>query len=103
MTHEKEHFAQMAVDAIKRLQGCENLDMIQVIKKPGGQLKDSFLAEGFIIEKKIATGCKTRLEEPTIMVANTTMDTDKIKIYGAQAKVDSFDKVSEIEAAERTH
>jgi uncharacterized protein with ACT and thioredoxin-like domain len=36
-----------------------------------------------------------------ILVANTPMDTDKIKIYGARVRVDSMTKVGEIEAAEK--
>merc|ERR1711975_113331 len=36
-----------------------------------------------------------------ILVANCQMDTDKIKIYGARVKVDSFEAVAEIEAAEK--
>jgi T-complex protein 1 subunit beta len=35
------------------------------------------------------------------MVANTPMDYDKIKIYGSRVKVDSMDKVAEIEQAEK--
>lgn len=35
------------------------------------------------------------------MVANTPMDTDKVKIYGSKVKVDSVAKVAEIEAAEK--
>jgi T-complex protein 1 subunit beta len=35
------------------------------------------------------------------MVANTPMDNDKIKIYGARVKTDSVGKVAEIEEAER--
>jgi len=35
------------------------------------------------------------------MVANTPMDYDKIKIYGTKVKVDSMDKVAEIEVAEK--
>lgn len=31
------------------------------------------------------------------MIANTPMDTDKIKIYGARVKVDSLTSVQEIE------
>lgn len=34
-------------------------------------------------------------------MANTPMDYDKIKIYGTKVKVDSMDKVAEIEAAEK--
>jgi len=41
------------------------------------------------------------MTNPTIMVANTPMDYDKIKIFGSKVKVDSIDKVAEIEAAER--
>lgn len=36
-----------------------------------------------------------------MLVANTPMDTDKIKIYGARVKVDSFEAVAELEEAER--
>merc|ERR1711953_920218 len=41
------------------------------------------------------------LEDCKILVANCQMDTDKIKIYGARVKVDSFEAVHEIEKAEK--
>merc|ERR1711953_873706 len=41
------------------------------------------------------------LEDCKILVANCQMDTDKIKIYGARVKVDSFEAVNEIEKAEK--
>merc|ERR1711904_516484 len=72
-----------------------------VIKKPGASLKDSFLEEGFILEKRIGVGMPKILENCKICVANCQMDTDKIKIYGARVKVDSFEAVAEIEAAEK--
>merc|ERR1719327_527373 len=93
LKHEKDHYATLAVDAVLRLKGKPNLDYIQVIKKPGGSLKDSFLSEGFILEKKIGTGSPKVLEDCKVMVANCQMDTDKIKIYGARVKVDSFEAV----------
>lgn len=34
-------------------------------------------------------------------MANTSMDTDKIKIFGARVKVDSTSKLAELERAER--
>merc|ERR1711933_388545 len=101
LKHEKEHFATLAVDSVLRLKGKPNLDYIQVIKKPGASLKDSFLEEGFILEKKIGVGQKKVLEDCKILVANCQMDTDKIKIYGARVKVDSFEAVHEIEKAEK--
>ena len=41
------------------------------------------------------------MENAKILVANTAMDTDKIKIYGARVRVDSMQKVADIEKAER--
>merc|ERR1719203_836477 len=101
LKHEKEHFAELAVNAVLRLHGKPNLDYIQVLKKPGASLKDSFLEEGFILEKKIGVGMPKVLEDCKILVANCQMDTDKIKIYGARVKVDSFEAVAEIEKAEK--
>lgn len=46
-------------------------------------------------------GQPRRIEKAKILVSNTSMDTDKIKIYGSKVKVDSLLKVSEIEEAEK--
>ena len=37
LTHEKTHFAELAVNAVLRLKGSNNLDHIQLIKKSGGE------------------------------------------------------------------
>lgn len=84
LTQDKDHFAKLAVEAVKRLKGSGNLDYIHVIKKIGGTLKDSYLSDGIILEKNISTGCKKRIENPRVLVANTPMDYDKIKIYGTK-------------------
>lgn len=83
------------------LKGSTNLDYIHVIKKTGGSLRDSYLEEGFILEKKIGVGQPKRLENPKIMIANTPMDTDKIKIFGAKIKVDSTAAIAELEEVEK--
>merc|ERR1711870_75707 len=101
LKHEKDHFATLAVDAVLRLKGKPNLNYIQVLKKPGASLKDSFLEDGFILEKRIGVGQPKVLENCKVLVANCQMDTDKIKIYGARVKVDSFEAVEEIEKAEK--
>jgi T-complex protein 1 subunit beta len=98
---DREHFAQLAVDAVLRLNGSSNLDHIKIIKKAGGTMKDSFLAEGFILEKTISTGCPKRKENAKILIANTPMDYDKIKIFGSKVRTDSMQKVAEIEEAEK--
>ncbi|KAF4394731.1 hypothetical protein F8388_004786 [Cannabis sativa] len=101
LSQDKEHFGKLAVDAVLRLKGSTNLESIQIIKKPGGSLKDSFLDEGFILDKKIGIGQPKRIENAKILVANTAMDTDKVKIYGARVRVDSMSRVAEIEGAEK--
>lgn len=98
---EKDHFANLAVDAVLRLRGSGNLDYIQIIKKPGESLRDSFLEEGFVLDKSFGIGQPKRIENAKIMIANTPMDTDKIKIYGSRVRVDSMAKVAEIEEAEK--
>lgn len=99
--YEKEQFAKLAVDAVMRLKGSPNLELIQIIKKRGGALKDSYLDDGFLLEKEISVACPTRKEKARILVANTPMDNDKIKIFGTRVQVDTTTKVAEIEAAER--
>jgi len=101
LTHEKEFFANMVVDAVLRFKETPSLDHIKIIKKPGSSLKDSFLADGFILEKSISVASPKIKKNAKILIANTPMDYDKIKIYGSRVKVDSVDKVIEIEQAEK--
>jgi len=101
LLHDRERFANLCVDAVLRLDGNYNLDYIKLIKKSGGTLGDSFLADGFILEKTISTGCKKLVKNAKVMVANTPLDHDKIKIMGSKVKVDSMEKVGQIEEAEK--
>uniref|UniRef100_A0A3Q3J1U0 T-complex protein 1 subunit beta n=1 Tax=Monopterus albus TaxID=43700 RepID=A0A3Q3J1U0_MONAL len=91
----------LAVDAVMRLKGSGNLEAIHIIKKLGGSLTDSYLDEGFLLDKKIGVNQPKRLENAKILIANTGMDTDKIKIFGSRVRVDSTAKVAEIELAEK--
>merc|ERR1711966_642972 len=59
------------------------------------------MGDGFLLDKTIGVGCPKRMTSCKVMVANTPMDTDKVKIYGSKVKVDSVAKVAEIEAAEK--
>ncbi|KAL0273080.1 UNVERIFIED_CONTAM: hypothetical protein PYX00_005839 [Menopon gallinae] len=97
----KEHFSQLAVDAVLRLKGSGNLSAIQVIKIKGGVLENSFLDEGFLLDKKVGLHQPKRIENAKILIANTPMDTDKIKVFGSKVKVDSMAKVAELESAEK--
>ncbi|KAL8800579.1 MAG: hypothetical protein Q9182_005090 [Xanthomendoza sp. 2 TL-2023] len=101
LSQDRDHFASLACDAVLRLQGSTDLSHIQLIKKAGGKLNDSYLDEGFILDKRIGVNQPKRLENAKILVANTAMDTDKIKIFGARVKVDSTGGLAKLEEAER--
>lgn len=97
LSQDKEYFSKLAVDAVLRLKGSTNLENIQIIKKPGGKLLDSYLDEGklkmicdgigllipgfcfigFILDKKIGVNCPKRIENANILIANTC----KLKLY----------------------
>jgi T-complex protein 1 subunit beta len=83
------------------LKGSGNLDAIQILKKLGGGLNDSYLDEGFLLNKKIGLNQPKRVENAKILIANTPMDADKIKIYAARVRVDAVSKVAELELAEK--
>lgn len=101
LTQDKQHFAELAVEAVLRLRGSTNLNYIQVIKKLGGSIKDSFLCDGLILEKEISIGCKRSLKNCRVLASNTPMDYDKIKIYGTRVRVESLEKVQEVSEAEK--
>ena len=71
LSQDKEHFSKLAVDAVLRLKGSTNLNNIQIIKKAGGKLGDSYLDEGFILDKRVGINQPKRLENAKILVANT--------------------------------
>jgi T-complex protein 1 subunit beta len=97
----RDFFAQLAVDAVVRLKGSTHLEAIKVLKKLGGSLSDSYLDEGFLLEKKVGVNQPKRVEKARILIANTPMDTDKIKVFGSRVRVDSTAKVAELEQAEK--
>merc|ERR1711988_641292 len=101
LSQHKDFFAKLAVDAVLRLKGSGNLDAIQIIKIQGGSLDESFLDEGFLLNKKPGMHQPQKVENAKILIANTPMDTDKIKVFGSRVKVDNVSKVAEIELAEK--
>jgi len=64
-------------------------------------LEESYLDDGFILEKKFGVSQPKRVENAKVLIANTPMDTDKIKIYGATVETSSTSEVAEIEETER--
>ena len=53
LTQHKDHFAKLAVEAILRLKGSGNLEAIQLIKKLGGAMDDSYLEEGERLRRRM--------------------------------------------------
>lgn len=84
-----------------KLGGKTDLNLIKIIKKQGNALNDSFLADGLILEKAISVGCPKKKTNCKILVANTAMDMDKIKLYGAKVQTDSLVTLGQIEQAEK--
>ncbi|KAF7996535.1 hypothetical protein HCN44_002167 [Aphidius gifuensis] len=101
LSQHKEHFSKLAVDAVLRLKGSGNLSAIQIIKKRGATLADSFLDTGFLLDKKPGVHQPQKITDAKILIANTPMDTDKIKVFGSRVRVDSMAKIAELETAEK--
>ena len=97
----KGYFANLAVDAVLRLQGSTDLERINIIKKIGGKLTDSYLDSGLILDKKIGMNQPKVLKNAKILIANTAMDADKIKVFGSRFRVTSPEQLAELERAER--
>merc|ERR1712012_812563 len=101
LTAHKDFFSNMAVDAVLRLKSSGNLEAIQITKVKGGTLNESFLDEGFLLNKKPGVRQPKRIENAKILIGNTPMDTDKIKVFGSRVKVDAVSKVADLEVAEK--
>ena len=62
LSADKELFSEIAVSAVLKLRGSTNLDQIQIIKRIGGSLSDSYLdSDGFLLDKRIGVGCPKRM------------------------------------------
>ena len=91
-------------------QGSTDLDHIQIIKKVGGKLTDSYLDEGrcyfffsklldkcltahigFILDKSIGTNCPKRVENARILISNTcTLFTSMDSCIGSKRGAHSY-------------
>lgn len=97
LKYDLEKFSNICVSAIEKLEGRNDLNLIQIIKC-SGNLEDSYLDEGFILKKDVEM---KEINKPKILVANTAMDHDKIKIFGAKVSVSSVSELAEMETVEK--
>ena len=84
LSQDRTHFAELAVDAVLRLKGSTDLSHSQIIKKAGGNLNDSYLDEGFILDKRIGVNQPKRLENAKILVANTGEFESSVQYVGSE-------------------
>lgn len=56
---------------------------------------------GFLLDKKVGQFQPKRIENAKILIANTPMDTDKIKVFGSRVRVESVAMIAELELAEK--
>lgn len=101
LAQDKEHFASLAVDAVLRLKGSSSLEHIHYLKVVGGKLGDSYLDDGFILDKTPGVNQPKVMKNAKILLANTAMDHDKIKVFGARVKVESPEELAAMERFER--
>lgn len=64
-------------------------------------LNKSFPIVGFLLDKRPGLHQPKRIEKARILIANTPMDTDKIKVFGSRVRVDAVSKIAELEVAEK--
>ena len=100
LSQDKLLFSNLAVDAILRLKGSTNLNHIQIIKKSVANYPILTWTKG-LYWKEIWYWSTEKITDAKILIANTSMDTDKVKIFGAKFKVDSTSKLAELEKAEK--
>lgn len=97
LKYDLEKFCNICVNAVERLEGRRDMNLIQIIKC-SGKLSDSYLDSGFILKKDIEV---SEVSNPRILIANTGMDHDKIKVFGAKVNVSSVGELAEMERVEK--
>nr|XP_027200352.1 T-complex protein 1 subunit beta-like [Dermatophagoides pteronyssinus] len=101
LSSDRRHFAQLAVDAVAMLKNKNSLQLINVVKLAGARLCESQLVEGILIDKRLAYGAPKTITDARVLLANTALDADKIKIYGATACANDYERINELEDAEK--
>ncbi|KAI5169108.1 T-complex protein 1 subunit beta [Pancytospora epiphaga] len=81
---------------IKAVEQAEDITLIEIVKLEG-DLGESILVDGMVLNKDVSIS----LENPRILVANTSLDLDKVKIFSSKINVSSVKELEKIEQAEK--
>lgn len=86
-------FADICISAIEK---TSDIGLIEIIKIEGN-LEESLIVDGIVMNKDVTI----HLENPKILVSNTALDYDKIKIFSSKINVNSVKELERIELAEK--
>lgn len=81
---------------IKAIDKIDDISLIEIIKLEG-ELEESTLVKGLVLNKAVDVD----LNDPKVLVANTSLDFDKIKILSSKISVNSVKELEKIEMAEK--
>jgi len=83
----KEHFADLAVDAVKQIaekrgdQWIADVDQVQIVKKTGESILDTQLIKGIIVDKEVVhTGMPKKVEKAKIALLDCPLEIEKTEI-----------------------
>ena len=89
----KEHFADIAVDAIKQIaekrvdKWVIDIDNIQIVKKEGKSLQDTELVSGIILDKEVVhSGMPKSVKQAQIALVDTALEVKKTEV-SAQIRI----------------
>ncbi|KAI5147979.1 T-complex protein 1 subunit beta [Enteropsectra breve] len=93
LANSMDNFVDICIRAVEMV---DDINLIEIIKLEG-DLSESMLVEGLLLNKSI----EISRTSPKILVANTSLDYDKVKIHSSKISVGSIIELEEIEKAEK--
>jgi thermosome len=95
----KDHFAQIAIDAVLQISEEKDgstkadIDMIEVTKKQGKSLMETELVKGMVIDKEVVHASMPRsVKDAKIALVNAAIEVEKTE-FDAEIKIDSPDQI----------
>lgn len=81
---------------MKAVNNAEDIELIEILKMEG-ELRESMFIDGFVMQADVTLD----IENPRILVCNTSLDYDKLKVLSSKIKVNTVSELKEIEDAEK--
>jgi thermosome len=99
ITGAKEHFAKLAVEAVKQVAEDANgkvkadIDLIKIVKKHGKSLEDTELVKGMVLDKEVASSqMPKRVEKAKIALLNAKLEIEKTE-FDAKINIERPDQM----------